>query len=339
MKKIIFGFLFPLLFFTEAYAKVFKVHVKHYKSHESYFGTSKKNFEEAEKEALKKCKTDVYLTLRQDGCLIYALQSYTALETLTGKEYEQLFWGLNVANYEAKLRFEEGQKRKEEEKKRIAQNKFKKEKEKELLLKKLANKFGSKCETGIFNPKGFEKNSKDYNNCLIEKYNEQQQLILAKQKRAEEIKLAKQKEAERLKIAEAEKIKKEKQLLKNMGPEERSSYKCENTYGFRKGTSKFKECLFKMYQAEIELEKLKIQNENQKQKLALEREKLKASQAQTEAANAQAAAAREQAEAAKRNAEANESRAATADYERRREMREKGLRSLSGECSLLKGNC
>ena len=104
------------------------------------------------------------------------------------------------------------------------------------------------------------------------------------------------------------------------------------TYGFKRGTSKFADCTFKLYQAEIDLEKLRLENENQKQKIALEKEKLKAANAQVEASNAQA-------EAARRNAEANESRAATADSERRRQMREKGLKSLSGKCSLLRGDC
>ena len=268
---------------------------------------------------------------RADGCLVFARQSFTTMQTLNGTEFEEVVYRKNVLEYEAKLKKEKDDKKKAKDKilaEKENKKREKKEQEMKNLISKLEKKYGSKCETGIFNPKGFEKGSEDYNKCLTNKYNEEQKIILAKQK-----------EAERLKIVEAEKIKKEKQLLANMGPEERSSYKCENTYGFRKGTSKFKECLFKMYQAEIELEKLKIQNENQKQKLALEREKLKASQAQAEAANAQAVAAREQAEAAKRNAEANESRAATADYERRREMGEKGLRSLSGECSLLRGNC
>ena len=199
--------------------------------------------------------------------------------------------------------------------------KQKKEKEFKLLITKLEKKFNSVCESGILNPKGFTKGSKEYNDCLIAKNNIEEQKIINQKK-----------EIERKKIAEANKLKREKQLLANMGPEERSSYKCINTFGFKKGTTKFKDCVFKMYQAEIELEKLKLQKENQKEKLALEREKVKA-------ANAQAVAAREQAEAAKRNAEANESRAATADSERRRQMREKGLKSLSGKCSLLRGDC
>ena len=62
-----------------------------------------------------------------------------------------------------------------------------------------------------------------------------------------------------------------------------------------------------------------------------EKEKLKAANAQVEASNAQA-------EAARRNAEANESSAATADSERRRKMRERGIRSLGDNC-ILKGTC
>ncbi len=318
MIRIFLISIFSFLFFANAHAENFEVTVRHYEKHDTVFrGYSKNSFEDAELQALKECKEFIEgFELRTDGCLVNSRQSHTALQTLTGKEFEEIVWGPNLIKYLDKLK----QEKQEEEiaKKKILakKEKLKKEKERKLLLIKLDKKFGSDCEYGIFNPKGFKKESKDYENCLI----------------------AKQKEAEILKMTEAEKIKKEKQLLANMSPEERSSYKCENTYGFRKGTSKFKECLFKMYQAEIELEKLKIQNENQIQKLALEREKLKASQAQTEAANAQALAAREQAEAAKRNAEANERRANTADYERRQKQMQRGIRSLSDNC-ILKGTC
>ena len=107
--------------------------------------------------------------------------------------------------------------------------------------------------------------------------------------------------------------------------------KCETTYGFKKGTEKFADCTFKLYQAEIELEKLKLENENQRQRISLEKEKLKAANAQVDASNAQA-------EATRRNAEANERSANTAANERSRKMMQRGVRSLHDNC-ILKGTC
>jgi len=48
-------------------------------------------------------------------------------------------------------------------------------------------------------------------------------------------------------------------LLANMKPEERRGYICEKTYGFRKGSDKFSECVYKILAADIELEKLELQ--------------------------------------------------------------------------------
>lgn len=198
--------------------------------------------------------------------------------------------------------------------------KQKKENEYKLLISNLEKKFNSQCESGILNPKGFKKGSKDYNDCLISKHKAEKQKIIDQKE-----------EARKKKLAESNRIKKEMALLKQMNPEERSIYKCENTFGYKKGTTKHKECVFELYKTEIEFEKLQLQKANEKQRLELEREKVKA-------ANAQAEAAKEQAEAARRNAQANESSAATADSERRRKMRERGIRSLGDNC-ILKGTC
>ena len=46
-----------------------------------------------------------------------------------------------------------------------------------------------------------------------------------------------------------------------MKPEERRAHICEKTYGLRKGSDKFKDCVFKIYAAEIEMEKLELQKQ------------------------------------------------------------------------------
>jgi hypothetical protein len=83
-------------------------------------------------------------------------------------------------------------------------------------------------------------------------------------------------------------------LLANMKPEERRSYICEKTYGFRKGSDKFGECVYKILAADVELEKIELQK-----KLAA---------AQLETAKANEAAARV-------NASANSSRYSAPAYD------------------------
>ena len=207
---------------------------------------------------------------------------------------------------ERKKREEKERKRLAEEKKaaeekRIAEEKKRKEEE----LKKLISKHGDNCEKKSSNQEGFEKDTPEFNNCLIVK------------------------EKERIKIEkeEAKRLKLEEEKLKNMKPQQRAEYKCINTFGFKKGADNYNDCLFKLYSVELELEKMKLEHEIQVQRLTLEREKLKTAKAQTEAAKAQA-------EAAYRSALANEEQA----YQQRRSNAQRsinqGMRMLSGACTL-----
>jgi hypothetical protein len=67
-------------------------------------------------------------------------------------------------------------------------------------------------------------------------------------------------------------------LLANMKPEESRAYICEKTYGFKKGSDKFSECVYKIMNAEVDLQKLELQK--------------KLAEAQLETAKANEAAAR-----------------------------------------------
>ncbi len=136
---------------------------------------------------------------------------------------------------------------------------------------------------GRTNKKGTDK----YNNCLLEK----DSADLAKRKKFElEAKIV------------AEKISK-------MTPDDRRAFTCSEKFGFRKGTDKFKDCVFKIYAAEIEMEKLELQRELAKANAETARVRAEAAraseerqerllQAQTETAKMQALAARQQAIAA-----------------------------------------
>ena len=155
----------------------------------------------------------------------------------------------------------------------IAENKAKVEKErlaklererKEKALKRqkkivtLETSFGEACTSGTFK-KGFAKGTQEYENCLFQKEKE----AIAKQK-AIDAKLAK------------------------MTPVQRREYNCEETFQFRKGSDKFKDCVFKLYTTELELQKLELQKQVAEAKL--EAEKAKAKAAATEKARADAVA-------------------------------------------------
>jgi lipid II:glycine glycyltransferase (peptidoglycan interpeptide bridge formation enzyme) len=87
-----------------------------------------------------------------------------------------------------------------------------------------------------------------------------------------------------------------------MTPDDRRAYTCSEKFGFRKGSDKFKDCVFKIYSAEIELEKLELQKQLAKANADLARANSdrqdRLAQAQTETARMQAYAAQQQAIAA-----------------------------------------
>jgi hypothetical protein len=75
-----------------------------------------------------------------------------------------------------------------------------------------------------------------------------------------------------VKIATA-KQEQENKLLHNMKPEERRAYICEKTYGFKKGSDRFADCVFKIMSTDAELEKLDKQRRIAEAQLKAEKEK------------------------------------------------------------------
>ena len=87
-------------------------------------------------------------------------------------------------------------------------------------------------------------------------------------------------------------LEKQKALAKKlaaMTPTERHAYNCTEVFNFKKGTEKFNDCVFKLYTAELDLQKLELEK-----KVAEAQIKAAANeQARAEAvANAQIAAAK-----------------------------------------------
>ena len=125
------------------------------------------------------------------------------------------------------------------------------QRQKEILaeaeVKKVARKaeldrYSKQCEGGTFQ-KRFKRGTPEFDNCLIEE--EKKALI-------------------------------EKNRIATMPPSERYAYTCEKTYGFRKGTDNFKECIFKIMTTEYEM-----QNQLNQRRIAELERKVTSNQANT----------------------------------------------------------
>lgn len=220
------------------------------------------------------CANNKKEALTSPGRWIYTYNSdHPLIDLHTGK------WTTN--EYKRKLSQQEivENKKRDLDKKRKAAA-LKKE-QRDNLIKKLDKVYAKDCSSGLLIKK-YEKGTKEYENCLMEK----NQIAKAKLK-AEKIAIAKR---------QAELSKK----LEAMTPKERHAYNCSSAFKFRKGTEKFNDCVFKLYTAELDIQKLELEKQ-------VAEAKIKAAateQARAEAvANAQIAAAK----AAKRAASLNSS--------------------------------
>ena len=107
--------------------------------------------------------------------------------------------------------------------------------------------YGKECMGGAFKKK-LKKGTVGFDNCLLDKDNE--------------TKLKAQAERELLKQKNAEIEKKQAALSKKlaaMSPKERHAYNCSNAFKFKKGTEKFNDCVFKLYTAELDIQKLELE--------------------------------------------------------------------------------
>ncbi len=131
-------------------------------------------------------------------------------------------------------------KRKElEEKERIA----KLEKQRRIvLIESLEKEYGYICSKSDDNDK-FKKGTKEYGDCLI---------------RTDQAAIAKAREKDELR--KKKKIELDKKLAA-MTPTERHAYNCSETFNFKKGTEKFNDCVFKLYTAELDIQKLELEKQ------------------------------------------------------------------------------
>ena len=165
---------------------------------------------------------------------------------------------------EEKLKTEEDKKRKLELLKQAELRKKTEEEKKEKLVK-LENEYGSKC-SGILSLFKYEKGTPDYEKCLFSesaKDFERKELARKEKERIEK------QQKEQILIAQQKEIVK----ISKFTPEEKRAYDCEKTFGFKKGSGDFKDCIFKLYTISAELEKEELRVQIKKLEMANERQK------------------------------------------------------------------
>jgi hypothetical protein len=165
-------------------------------------------------------------------------------------------------------------------------------------------KFEKKCEGGLFSS-GYKKGTKEFDDCI----SREQKLAVLEEQKLQIINEEKNKKVQQKQELDQVKIKEEQIKVSKMKPEDRYAYTCNEKFGFRKGSDKFKDCIFELYKAETELEKLELQKQVAKANADAARANAEAARAgaerqerlalaQTEAAKMQALASRQQAIAA-----------------------------------------
>jgi len=119
--------------------------------------------------------------------------------------------------------------------------------------------------------------------------------------------------------------------LSRMNPDDRRAYNCTEKFGFKKGSDKFKDCIFSMYKAETELEKLELQKKLIEANLELARARESASRTEQDR---NTALLERQVLAQERAAAAAAQQARIADFESSQRMIDRGLEMLSGQRNL-----
>ena len=133
----------------------------------------------------------------------------------------------------------ENKKKALEEKERIA----KLEKQRRIvLIESLEKEYGDICSKSNDNDK-FKKGTKEYGDCLIR--TDQAAIAIAREKDE---------------LRKKKKIELDKKLAA-MTPTERHAYNCSETFNFKKGSEKFNDCVFKLYTAELDIQKLELEKQ------------------------------------------------------------------------------
>lgn len=290
MRKIILGFTFLMLWGENAFANkaiLGNTHVpvekwvvetiNYYNQDAGYkLGWSTDSYSEAEEWSISQCENDkTFNKGKPEGCIVYKMteiykQHWTYFGTIPPTERTPGPVRIQIYKDSLDRKIKEAENKKinelEVKKKLEVVKKTKEEETKKQLVSSLEKKYESYCTGGLFRKK-LTKGTKEYEDCLITKNKEyeakQEQIAIKLEniKKTEEEKLrSQQKEIENKKQAEAEK-------LASMTADDRRDYICQNKFGFKKNSTKFQDCRFKLFAGEMELEKLQMQKELAQAKL------------------------------------------------------------------------
>jgi hypothetical protein len=331
MNKILLGLVLLVLFQNNLYAKKpilwpqavnftvdeWIVEVKNYynQSAGSKIAKSSNSLSEAETNALNACKEDKIFNLNKpEGCLLSKkTESYERtwrydMGVMPPKPVEREVWDTYVKGFLASIESEKEIIIKE------AQDKANLKARAEVEKNKLEKIYSSKCNFGY--TKGTEK----YNNCLLE----QEKKDLAEQKKKQDLAEASRKKSQ----TEAKQI---AEKLVKMSPDDRRAYNCTEKFGFRKGSDKFKDCIFELYKVESELEKLELQKKVAQANLEAAKAKETASRSEQDRAMA---LLQRQTSAQELSAAAALQQARIADFESNQRLFDRSMELLSGDRNL-----
>lgn len=194
-----------------------------------------------------------------------------------------------------------------------------------------------KCEGGLFS-KGYKKGTEEFNNCIKREEKlaalDIQKKELMNEEKNKRIALEenkKQKDIQQKRELDSAKIKEEQIKLSKMKPEDRHAYTCTEKFGFRKGSDKFKDCVFELYKVETELEKIELQKKIVEANLEVARTKERAARTEQDRNNA---LLERQTLAQERTAAAAAQQARIANFESSQRMIDDGLALMRGDRNL-----
>ncbi len=142
------------------------------------------------------------------------------------------------------------------------------------------------------------------------------------------------------------KVESKKKYFESLNPDERRAYTCAKTFGFKKGTDKFKDCVFQIYAAELELAKLEAEKQLAESQLELAKANKEAAEARAETAKVKKQTEQSQLDAAQALVEATNQQTAQMKANAKQAEMNAVMSILSqrlgtagsGACSIVNGN-
>jgi hypothetical protein len=199
------------------------------------------------------------------------------------------------------------------------------------------SKFARKCEGGIFS-KGHKRGTQEFEDCVkmetglaivadFEKQQEKEERNMKTTLKQDQ----KQRTVNDQQVSNSDNNREEQIKISKMKPEDRHAYTCAEKFSFRKGSDKFKDCVFEMYKVETELEKLELQKKIIEANLEVARVKEKAARTEQDR---NTALLERQTLAQERTAAAAAQQARISNFESSQRMIDEGLALMRGDRNL-----